>query len=136
MAEPITIATTAAISIWEVIQSLALWIGIGFAKRRLWDDPQQEKKFSLLGAELEAFNKLKKGLDGIPHGLEGEKLRKWLVENFTSVAEDIFVEERVLRGGSWFNDALFLRVALRSRNLPNLPYGFVGFRCVRGTVTP
>ena len=134
MAEPITIATTAAISIWEVIQSLALWIGIGFAKRRLWDDPQQEKKFGLLGAELGGFNKLKKGLDRIPHGLEGEKLRKWLVENFTSVAEDIFVEERVLRGGSWGDGARGLRVALRPRNSPILPYGFFGFRCVRAVI--
>ena len=43
---------------------------------------------------------------------------------------------RVLRGGSWFNVARFLRVAGRYRLTPTGTYDDFGFRCARGTVTP
>ena len=42
---------------------------------------------------------------------------------------------RVLRGGSWLNDALYLRVAYRYWNSPTNTCGNFGFRCARA-VTP
>ena len=49
-----------------------------------------------------------------------------IVNRFTRVKSN-----RVLRGGSWFNDAQFLRVANRLWNAPAGPDGGVGFRCAR-----
>ncbi len=42
---------------------------------------------------------------------------------------------RVLRGGSWFNTARYLRVADRGRGSPTGSYSYDGFRCARA-VTP
>ena len=50
--------------------------------------------------------------------------------DFTSVKSN-----RVLRGGSWSNDAQYLRVADRFRSAPSFTFGFIGFRCARA-VTP
>ena len=55
----------------------------------------------------------------------------WLLENFKHLRE-----ERVLRGGSWNNFAQFMRVANRNGFTPTNAIDLVGFRCVRGTVTP
>ncbi len=37
---------------------------------------------------------------------------------------------KVLRGGSWFNFPLYLRVAYRSFDIPDYHFGHLGFRCV------
>jgi sulfatase modifying factor 1 len=36
---------------------------------------------------------------------------------------------RVLRGGSWYGNADYLRVADRSYGYPALDYDYIGFRC-------
>jgi formylglycine-generating enzyme required for sulfatase activity len=38
---------------------------------------------------------------------------------------------RVLRGGSWYNDARYCRSACRSYSQPDYQYGLIGFRCAR-----
>jgi len=38
---------------------------------------------------------------------------------------------RGLRGGSWFNEATDIRVAIRGRNFPNYRNFIIGFRCAR-----
>ena len=43
---------------------------------------------------------------------------------------------RVLRGGGWFNDASYLRVANRLYDLPRNDYSYYGFRCVSGSNYP
>jgi len=40
-------------------------------------------------------------------------------------------QQRVVRGGSWFNGQWFVRAAYRSRNLPVDRDDFLGFRCAR-----
>jgi formylglycine-generating enzyme required for sulfatase activity len=40
--------------------------------------------------------------------------------------------DRVLRGGSWLNDARLTRCAFRYSSYPNYTYNYRGFRCVRG----
>ena len=37
--------------------------------------------------------------------------------------------KRVIRGGSWSDDARFVRTAYRSRILPGYRIDYVGFRC-------
>ena len=49
-----------------------------------------------------------------------------IINNFTDVKTD-----RVLRGGSWYDDPEDLRVASRSRKSPAYTHGPFGFRCVR-----
>jgi formylglycine-generating enzyme required for sulfatase activity len=39
--------------------------------------------------------------------------------------------DRVLRGGSWYNDARFLRSSLRGNNVPSRRNSIIGFRLVR-----
>ena len=39
---------------------------------------------------------------------------------------------RVLRGGDWYGNADFLRVAYRDYYLPGFGYDYYGFRCVSG----
>ena len=56
-----------------------------------------------------------------------------LLDNFASVQPGI---SRVLRGGAWFPGASGLRVANRDGSMPSFSYSLIGFRCVRGTVTP
>jgi formylglycine-generating enzyme required for sulfatase activity len=41
---------------------------------------------------------------------------------------------RVLRGGSWQNDASAMRSSHRDGALPNLRHESVGFRCAQGAV--
>ena len=49
-----------------------------------------------------------------------------IISNFTNVKNS-----RVLRGGSWVNDAQQVRVATRVNNTPTNSLNFYGFRCVR-----
>ena len=64
--------------------------------------------------------------------IAGEHSLQSLVENFTSIPTD---PARVLRGGSWDDDAQFLRVANRFRTAPTNATANLGFRCARA-VTP
>ena len=65
--------------------------------------------------------------------LAGAATIKEILDTFTSIPTD---PSRVLRGGSWFFSASFLRVAYRVRYAPTFTNGFdIGFRCVRA-VTP
>ena len=64
--------------------------------------------------------------------IAGGKSIQWLRENFTSIPTDL---TRVLRGSSWFDGALFVRVAYRVGSPPAPPNLSHGFRCVR-PVTP
>jgi len=43
-------------------------------------------------------------------------------------------EARVLRGGSWKNDATAIRASHRQGALPNLRDAGVGFRCAQGSI--
>ena len=47
--------------------------------------------------------------------ISGERTLQWLLENFTSSRTD---SARVLRGGSWIDDARGVRVANRARQMP------------------
>ena len=49
---------------------------------------------------------------------------QWLLDDFTGMA-------RVLRGGSWVEDARYLRVAKRAGSAPANPYLLNGFRCAK-----
>ena len=49
-----------------------------------------------------------------------------LVDNFMAVKSS-----RVLRGGSWFYSAPYLRVSYRDRDTPRITYTLFGFRCVK-----
>ena len=64
--------------------------------------------------------------------LAGAAIIKEILETFTSIPTD---PSRVLRGGSWFAVARFLRVADRGRISPAFTYDVIGFRCARA-VTP
>ena len=44
--------------------------------------------------------------------------------------------ERVYRGGSWVNVPLFLRSAIRFRDVPALRLNYLGFRVARTLSTP
>ncbi|MEE4312306.1 MAG: SUMF1/EgtB/PvdO family nonheme iron enzyme [candidate division KSB1 bacterium] len=50
------------------------------------------------------------------------------VENPTGPADGLF---RVIRGGSWVDEAYYLRAACRSYRLPDASSAHVGFRCVK-----
>ena len=65
--------------------------------------------------------------------IAGGETIHWLRENFTSIPTG---PDRVLRGGSWFVVAQALRVADRNGGKPAGTFDTLGFRCVRGTVTP
>ena len=62
--------------------------------------------------------------------LSGAGSVKWLLDNYTNVNSS-----RVLRGGSWSRNALYVRVASRGYSTPSSTFYLIGFRCVR-TVTP
>ena len=62
--------------------------------------------------------------------LSGANSVKWILDNYTSVNSS-----RVLRGGSWNNTGLFVRVANRFDDTPSYAGDNIGFRCAR-TVTP
>ena len=64
--------------------------------------------------------------------ISGARTLRWILDNFTNVQTN---SSRVLRGGSWYNSAQFLRVANRNGNPPTNTPAFNGFRCARG-VTP
>ena len=49
-----------------------------------------------------------------------------LIDNFTTIKSS-----RVLRGGSWFYSAPYLRVSYRDRDTPRITYTLFGFRCVK-----
>ena len=69
--------------------------------------------------------------DGVARNpLSGANSVEWLMDNFTNIKGS-----RVLRGGSWFNPVLFVRVANRNSSSPTFTAGSLGFRCAR-TVTP
>ena len=62
--------------------------------------------------------------------LAGEMTLREVIVNYKNVTTS-----RVLRGGSWGNDAWFLRVASRVPQSPSLSSFAIGFRCARA-VTP
>ena len=64
--------------------------------------------------------------------IAGGETLQWILDNFTSIPTN---PSRVLRGGSWRNDAQYVRVAARGRTSPTDTYRNVGFRCARA-VTP
>ena len=61
---------------------------------------------------------------------DGQSLA-WLLENFKHLRG-----APVVRGGSWDCFARNLRVTFRAKGNPSDSYYTIGFRCVRGTVTP
>ena len=63
--------------------------------------------------------------------LSGADSIQWLLDNYTEVKTS-----RVLRGGSWHNNATNVRVAHRNYAPPTYAGSGNGFRCVRETVTP
>ena len=60
--------------------------------------------------------------------ISGARTLQGILDNFTSIPPDT---SRVLRGGSWFFSAQFLRVANRFRKTPASTNDVIGFRCVR-----
>lgn len=63
-----------------------------------------------------------------PYGCDDMAGNVW---EWTSSYYDEDKTRYVLRGGSWFSNAVFARCALRFRNLPVTRYLIIGFRCVR-----
>ena len=63
--------------------------------------------------------------------ISGERMLRWILDNFrlSSMLPDSF--RVVLRGGSWGNSARGLRVANRGRDTPTNTSGYYGFRCAR-----
>jgi len=61
-----------------------------------------------------------------PNPLSGAPSIQWLLDNYTSVQSD-----RVLRGGSWGDSALLVRVANRYYSSPTYTTNYSGFRCGR-----
>ena len=64
--------------------------------------------------------------------ISGARTIQWILDNFASIPTN---SSRVLRGGSWFNSARFLRVANRGSGTPAGTNVNRGFRCARA-VTP
>ena len=60
--------------------------------------------------------------------IAGGETIQWLRENFTTLPTDSL---RVVRGGSSYSPARFVRVAKRDNNKPASPYTVTGFRCVK-----
>ena len=60
--------------------------------------------------------------------ISGAQTIQWILDNFTSTPTN---SSRVLRGGTWYNVAQFLRVASRTWAAPTGAYGSFGFRCVK-----
>ena len=58
--------------------------------------------------------------------LSGANSIQWILDNYTGIKSS-----RVLRGGSWGNDAASVRVAARYNNTPTITYSSLGFRCAR-----
>ena len=63
--------------------------------------------------------------------ISGERMLRWILDNFrlSTMLPDSF--RVVLRGGSWGNSAQGLRVANRGRDTPKNTSGYYGFRCAR-----
>jgi len=58
------------------------------------------------------------------------KMNHWgLLEWTTTINEEYYV----LRGGSWYYLSSNLLASVRLRNLPDLRFILIGFRCVRGS---
>ena len=70
--------------------------------------------------------------DNSRNPIAGGKTGQWLRENFTSIPDDL---GRVSRGGSWGNDAQYVRVASRNWDSPTSTINHPGFRCVKD-ITP
>ena len=64
--------------------------------------------------------------------ISGARTIQWILDNFTSIPTN---SSRVLRGGSWYDSAQYLRVANRARSAPTGTNFNLGFRCARA-VTP
>ena len=64
--------------------------------------------------------------------ISGARTIQWILDNFTSIPTNT---SRVLRGGSWFDSARYLRVANRGYTTPPNSFSNYGFRCARA-VTP
>ena len=60
--------------------------------------------------------------------ISGAPTLQGILDNFTSIPTDT---SRVLRGGSWFFSAQFLRIANRFRKTPASTNDVIGFRCAR-----
>jgi formylglycine-generating enzyme required for sulfatase activity len=66
-----------------------------------------------------------------------EWVNDWYSSNYYSVSPSVNPQGsasgavRVLRGGSWLNDDLSVRSAVRNYDYPVGWLNFVGFRCVR-----
>ena len=58
--------------------------------------------------------------------LSGANSVDWIINNFTSIKPN-----RVLRGGSWNSDPIYLRVAFRRWNKPSFTSENFGFRCAK-----
>ena len=58
--------------------------------------------------------------------LSGANSVEWILNNYTGVKS-----RRVLRGGSWYANATYARVADRGRNTPTDTISGIGFRCAR-----
>ena len=58
--------------------------------------------------------------------LSGANSINWILDNYTQIKSP-----RVLRGGSWYDDATYVRCARRSHITPTSAHANSGFRCVR-----
>ena len=74
--------------------------------------------------------------EGMAHNpLAGEQSLQWVFENYRN--EWIFENyrnvkpERVLRGGNWLSQALYVRVAYRAYDSPTRMNSRIGFRCAK-----
>ena len=60
--------------------------------------------------------------------LSGADSIQWLIDNYREVDTK---RERVLRGASWDNHVVNVRITFRFRAKPTITYGLYGFRCAR-----
>jgi len=75
---------------------------------------------------LDEYNKTFYSVSPARNPLSGAPNIQWLLDNYTGVKSS-----RVLRGGSWFNIARNVRVAVRNSGNPALTNADNGFRCAR-----